>query len=300
MTKLKVGIALLGMEKLFDGSIRKWIESLRAADAAGIDQLGITDHVVMGENIQRYPYGKFPLPLDYPWYEPIAMLSAIAMRTERIRLSTGVLISPLRPAILLAKQLATLDVICEGRLDVGIGTGWQEEEYIASGIPFEGRYTRMMEQIRVCRKLWSEAPASVNETTVKFEKIYAYPRPTQGIDLPVWFGVAATPRNCERIAELGHGWVPIAANTGEIARGVLAIKDAFVKAGRDPAGLAVRAHFKPQFDANGAPDFEATIRQRDELAAAGVTLIEVPVMLFCSRADQLPAFYEKLAKLKEP
>jgi len=71
-------------------------------------------------------------------------------------------------------------------------------------------------------------------------------------------------------------------------------------AGRDPAGLAVRAHFKPQFDANGAPDFEATIRQRDELAAAGVTLIEVPVMLFCSRADQLPAFYEKLAKLKEP
>src|SRR5262245_6410502 len=135
------------MQKFFNGDIRKLIDSVELADAIGVDQVSLTDHVVMGENLDRYPYGTFASPLDFPWYEPLSMLSAIASRTQRIRLSTGVLISPLRPAVLLAKQLATLDVLSEGRVDIGIGTGWQEEEYIASGVPFDKRYTRMVEQV---------------------------------------------------------------------------------------------------------------------------------------------------------
>src|SRR5690348_11128402 len=105
MAKIRVGIGIFGMQKFFGGNVKQWIESIRVADQIGIDQVSITDHVVMGENIDKYPYGKFTSPLDYPWYEPMAMLSAIAARTERIRLSTGVLISPLRPAVLLAKQI---------------------------------------------------------------------------------------------------------------------------------------------------------------------------------------------------
>jgi len=298
MAELKVGFGIYGMQKFFDGNIKRWIESIRLAEQCGVDQVSITDHVVMGENIDRYPYGKFPSALDFPWYEPIAMLSAIAARTETIRLSTGVLISPLRPAVLLAKQIATLDVISEGRVDIGIGTGWQEEEYIASGIPFEGRYTRMVEQVRVCRELWSKAPVSVSESTVRFDNIHAYPRPVQGRDVPVWFGMAPTPRNCQRIAELGQGWIPIMRDPQAIADGVSAIKAAFVAAGRDPQTLQVRGALKPRFKADGSPDYDATLEGVQTLKDAGVTLVEMGPLAFCREAQDLPKFYEQLARAK--
>jgi probable F420-dependent oxidoreductase len=297
MSKLKVCVGIYGMQDFFGGDLRGVIDSIRIADQAGIDQVSMTDHVVMGERVDRYPYGDFPSPLTTPWYEPIATLSAIAGCTDNIRLSTGVLISPLRPAVLLAKQLATLDLISRGRLEIGIGTGWQEEEYIASGIPFEGRLTRMEEQIRVCRELWSEAPASVNETTVQFDKIHAFPRPVQGRDMPVWFGIAPTPRNCQRIAELGHGWIPISYDPKDIAEGVKNIKAAYVAAGRDPNTLEVRVQLAPQFDANGG-NFEKTLEGLDAMIDAGATMLEALPLLFCKGPQDLPKFYERLAKIK--
>jgi probable F420-dependent oxidoreductase len=298
MSKLKICLGIYGLQDFFGGDLKKLIESIRIADQVGIDQVSMTDHVVMGERTDRYPFGDFPSPLTYPWFEPIATLSAIAAVTDNIRLSTGVLISPLRPAVLLAKQLATLDLIARGRVDIGIGTGWQEEEYLASGIPFEGRYTRMMDQVRVCRTLWSEAPAAVNTTTVKFEKIHAFPRPPQGRDMPVWFGVAATQRNCERIAELGHGWIPISVDPAEVAKGVRMLKAAFTAAGRDPDTLEVRAQVRPHFDANGG-NFAETMKGLDAMVEAGATMIEVLPLMFCRGADDLPKFYETMAKLKD-
>ena len=83
------------------------------------------DHLAIGPNTDAYPYGKFPLPSSEPWLEPVTTLAAIAGATRRIRLATGVLIAPLRPALLLAKSLATLDVLCGGRVDLGVGLGWQ-------------------------------------------------------------------------------------------------------------------------------------------------------------------------------
>lgn len=298
MAKLKVALGIYGLQDFFGGNIKKLIESIRIADQLGIDQVSMTDHVVMGERTDRYPYGPFPSPLTYPWYEPISTLSAIAARTDKIRLSGGVLISPLRPAVLLAKQLATLDVISEGRLEMGIGTGWQEEEYIASGIPFAGRGERMADQVRVCRKLWSEAPATVNEGTVQFENIHAFPRPVQGRDMPIWFGIAASPRNCERMAELGNGWIPISVDPADVTAGVQAIKAAFVAAGRDPNTLAVRVQLRPVFDANGG-NFEETLKGLDAMKAAGATMVEVLPLLFCKGADELPKFYEKMARIQE-
>ena len=117
------------------------------------------------------------------------MLAVLAGVTQRIRLSTGVVIAPLRSAVLLAKQLATLDVMSRGRVSIGLGVGWQKEEYDASGVPWEGRYTRLIEQLRVCRLLWSEAPASFRGETVSFEKIHAYPRPLQPGGVPIWLGL---------------------------------------------------------------------------------------------------------------
>lgn len=297
MKDVKVCISFLKMPELFDGDLKKCIQAICLADELGVDQVTITDHVVMGENLEPYPYGKFTLPLDFPWYEPISVLSAIAAVTDRIRLSTGILISPLRPAVLLAKQLATLDFLSGGRVDIGVGTGWQKEEYEATGIAFDERYVRMDEQIRACRELWSRAPASFQGKTVKFENLHAFPRPVQGAELPIWFGVAPTPRNCRRIAELGIGWAPITSDPEEINIGVKAIKAAMVEVGRDPGTLEVRAHLPTKGGPNGL-DWDATVEGLQETIDAGVTMIQMMPVAWCSKSSELPSFFERLAKLK--
>jgi alkanesulfonate monooxygenase SsuD/methylene tetrahydromethanopterin reductase-like flavin-dependent oxidoreductase (luciferase family) len=111
--------------------------------------------------------------------------------------------------VLLAKQLATLDVMSRGRLSIGLGVGWQKEEYEAAGVPWEGRYTRFMEQLRVCRLLWSEAPATFHGRTVDFQKIHAFPRPVQHGGVPIWLGVSPSDLNIARMAEHADGWIPM-------------------------------------------------------------------------------------------
>ena len=103
MAKFQIALGMFGLHNMFDGDARGYIKAAELADAAGIDLVCFTDHVVMGENTDRYPYGPFPLPPIAPWFEPLTMLTAIAVRTRQVRLATGVLISPLRPAVLLAK-----------------------------------------------------------------------------------------------------------------------------------------------------------------------------------------------------
>jgi alkanesulfonate monooxygenase SsuD/methylene tetrahydromethanopterin reductase-like flavin-dependent oxidoreductase (luciferase family) len=154
------------------GDIQKILRWSQVADKAGMDAVVVVDHVVMGENLSAYPYGAFPGGPDGPWPEPIVLLSAIAAVTTRIRLMTGILISPLRPTALVAKQLATLDVLSNGRTDIGVGTGWQKEEYDAVGLPFEGRFTRLEEQIAACQVLWRDAPASFHGKYDNFDGIY--------------------------------------------------------------------------------------------------------------------------------
>jgi alkanesulfonate monooxygenase SsuD/methylene tetrahydromethanopterin reductase-like flavin-dependent oxidoreductase (luciferase family) len=99
----------------------------RMAEDAGADTVVVPDHLVMSDRTDRYRWGRFPLPVDAAWLEPLTVLAAIAGATRRVRLATGILIAPLRPAAVLAKTAATLDVLSRGRLDLGVGTGWQKE-----------------------------------------------------------------------------------------------------------------------------------------------------------------------------
>ena len=119
MSDFKICIGLYRVEGLLGGDLRSLLDVVREADQAGIHQVIFPDHVVMGEKLEAYPYGEYRLPLDEPWYEPMTMMTAAASVTQRLRVSTGILISPLRPPALLAKQVATLDVLSDGRLDLG-------------------------------------------------------------------------------------------------------------------------------------------------------------------------------------
>ena len=109
--------------------LHRIVEVARACEQAGADTLAVSDHVVMGPDVTLYPWGRFPTTPDQPWMEPLAVLSALAAATDRVGLHTSILVAPLRPAALLAKQVATVDVLSRGRLSLGVGTGWQEAEF---------------------------------------------------------------------------------------------------------------------------------------------------------------------------
>ena len=129
MTKIAIGV--YGLERWFGGDFAPVIDVVRAADEAGIDQVSITDHVVMGEHLENYPYGPFRDNLEAPWFEPITSLAAFAGVTKRIRLSMGILIAPLRAnAALLAKQALTVDHLAGGgRVVLWLAPGGRRDDY---------------------------------------------------------------------------------------------------------------------------------------------------------------------------
>jgi len=295
---IKIAISLFGIQNWFDGDFAPALDVVRLADRKGVDQVNVVDHVIMSEETDKYPYGRFPAPLSYPWYEPITVLAAVAGATERIRLSTGVVISPLRPAVLLAKQIATLDVISRGRVEIGLGTGWQRQEYEACGVPWERRFARMWEQVQVCKELWSKAPASFEGETVSFKQLYSTPFPVQE-RIPLWFGVAPSERNVERIAELGDGWLPMERDPARLKPHIAKLRAAFEAHSRDPRTLTVRTGLRPVHRQDRTVDLDATLAQMPAVIDAGVNVIDFGLTAFCKGPSEVEPFLERIVALKQ-
>jgi probable F420-dependent oxidoreductase len=293
-----VCVGIYGLNEWFGGDFAPVVELVRIADQAGIDQINVPDHVVMGEATDKYPYGKFVTPPSYPWCEPFLYLAAMAGATQRIRLSTGIAIAPLRPAVLLAKQAASLDVLSGGRFDLGVGVGWQREEYLACGVSFEARYSILDEQMRACRLLWSDAPASFSGEFINFERIYSRPFPVQK-RLPVLLGLAPLPKNVARIAEYGDGWLPLRETPEQIDAGIKALRAAFVAKGRNPQDLQVRAVPAFEFRADGQADLETTLAKIPRLIEAGATAVELYACMFCRGPDDFASFCKRLREFKQ-
>jgi len=210
MSSLKTGISLYRIGQLVGGDTVRALDIVRQADRGGIDIASVSDHVVLATDARdTYPLGpeNFRGSLDDLWYEPLTFLSVIAGTTEQIRLSTNILIAPLRPGVLLAKTLATLDALSGGRVETVFGAGWLRQEFEACGMPFDGRFTHIEEQIEVCRLLWSQAPASYSGKFITFKDIWSFPRPAQSM-VPIWLGIRPTERNCVRMGRLADGWLP--------------------------------------------------------------------------------------------
>ena len=277
------------------------VDTARIADAAGIHQLVLPDHLAIGPRLDRYPYGeKFPYGPDEPWLEPLITLAAIAGATSTVRLGTGILIAPLRPALVIAKSVATLDVLSRGRVDLGIGTGWQREEFTDPGLPFIGRTARMDDAARACRALWEQAPpVSFDSETVSFAELWCEPRPVQR-RIPIWYGGAPTDAMVARIAELGDGWLPLGISLDETAAGVERIRAAFAARGRDPESLGVRIGVAVKADDDGRVDLDGTLAPVADLAALGATSVSVALGRFLeTRADIEPFLREVGAAFKE-
>lgn len=291
-------LGVYGLHNWFKGSFAPVVDLMAIADRKGIDAVNVTDHVVMGEATDKYPYGTFPNGPEDPWFEPMTFLAAVASVTRQIRLTTGVVIAPLRSAVLLAKQVATLDHLSGGRVTLGVGVGWQKEEYDASGLSFENRYRLMDDQLRACRVLWSEAPATFHSESVNFDRVYSLPYPVQK-RLPVFFGVAPLTKNCARIAELGDGWLPMLHEPEAVMEGATAIRKAFAAIGRDPSELQIRVNLIPVMDSDGKPDLEASVARIPALVSAGATMIDVLPLLYCRGPEDFEPLVDRLVMLKQ-
>ena len=274
MTQPTLSLGLPNFGEWFDRDWSQLLALARAADDAGVDRLVVTDHVLMGRNIDAYVWGRFPTPPDGPWLEPLTCLSAVAGTTSNVRLATGIIIAPLRPAPVFAKTVATLDVLSGGRVDLGVGVGWQKEEYDATGLDFTARGQLLDDTIGACRALWSQSPASYTSSTVTFDDVFCSPQPIQE-RLPVWFSGTFTARTRRRILELGDGWIPImGASVDDIRHGAEELRAA----------------------ADRPIEVQAPLRSMDgvgELIEAGVTNVYLNAMSVAAKPaeviDRLPS-----------
>jgi probable F420-dependent oxidoreductase len=272
------------------------VEVARLADAAGLYSIHFGEHLGMGGDSSAYPYGPFAHSLETPWLEPMTTLGAMAAVTQRIRLSTGVLLAPLRPALLLAKTVATLDVLSGGRVELGVGTGWQRSEYDAAGVAWSGRRARLYDTIAACRSLWGEQPASYSSPTVSFSGVTAYPRPSQD-RVPILFGVAVTPVTAATIAEIGDGWCPVGVDLDGVRSGVGQLREAFARVGRDPAEIRVRFRLPDAVYDGSNFDFTPTFAPLDALRDAGATIFGLSIPPHLSTMDEMRHFLDTLARM---
>lgn len=247
-------------------------EIARAADEAGVGRLVVVDHVTMGNDTSGYQWGRFPTGPDAPWLEPLTVLASIAAVTERVRLATGVLLAGLRGPTVLAKTAATLDVMSQGRLELGVATGWQVAEYEAAGLEWTRRGRLLDDVLDTCRTLWAGDDPDV----------HCEPRPVQAGGVPWWIAGPLHRRNLHRLVRHGAGWIPImGAGIDDVRTGVAAIRQEFEGSDRQWTGLSVQGSLPVVRNASGAPDLDATIDQSSDWIEAGATAIHLPMKAFC-------------------
>ncbi|MDA8655812.1 TIGR03619 family F420-dependent LLM class oxidoreductase, partial [Gammaproteobacteria bacterium] len=262
------------------------------------DSVSVTDHVVMGKNLHKYPFGKFPLPSEAPWYEPLSVLTMIASHTTKIKLATAILIAPLRNPALLAKTAASLDAISKGRLELGVGLGWQKEEFDTAGVNFEDRAEIFWETLDICKLLWQDSPTSFKGKHFHFDDIWCHPKPVQGQDLPLLFGLKMTHDNAQRIAKVGHGWIPIKTSRDFISQGRDILAEAFVKEGRQDQPR-IRGQLPTCVDDNGIPNIDLTLNQLEKSMAAGLDEVEVFPINFIQASDDIYRILKLISEVKK-
>ncbi|MFB9831955.1 TIGR03619 family F420-dependent LLM class oxidoreductase [Actinoallomurus acaciae] len=259
----------------------------RLLDRAGFDRLVVSDHVVLGERLEEYSRpeiggqagGRQPTGPDGHWLEPLTTLSVLAGMTSRIRLGTNILLAALRRPVVLAKSTATLDVLSSGRLDLGVGVGWQREEYEAAGLRFEERGRLLDHTLEVCRTLWQEERAGFSSPELGFEAIHMMPKPTRPGGVPIWVGGSVNSRVADRLARFGTGWIPWGVEAADLPAAVGRMREALADRGRDPSGLQVVGRLAGRTRPDGELDVERTMEAVPGLVAAGATDLRLTVRI---------------------
>jgi len=184
----------------------------REAEARNIASLWVSDHVVFPRTKSgEYPGGRFPHAPDTAYLEPVAVLAAAAMVTERARLGSSVFILGHRHPVVMAKLLTTIDALSNGRLIVGVGVGWWEEELTILGVPYKQRGRHADEILKIFKTLWTSDHPTFEGEFFRFDDVGFQPKPVQKPYPPIWVGGESGPA-LRRTAQLGDAWYPIGTN----------------------------------------------------------------------------------------
>jgi probable F420-dependent oxidoreductase len=261
------------------GGWSKMLDFARAADAAGVDRLVVSDHVVFGEQLEEYAKpetggiagGKQPTGPDGHWLEPLTTLSVVAGMTSRIRLRTQIIIAALRRPVVLAKSAATLDVLSGGRLDLGVGVGWQRAEYEAAGLPFDGRGRLLDHTLDVCQTLWRDMRAKYDSADLKFDAIHQMPKPLQPGGVPIWTSGTVRSTTARRIARYGARWIPWGPDAANLAESIPRMKESVLREGGSVEGFQVVGALPVVRTSAGAIDVPRTMERLPQQIASGVT-----------------------------
>ncbi len=179
------------------------------SERLGFSTLYAVEHVIFTDDYERkYPYsqaGELPGPTHMTLYDPFIALTYAAACTTRVRLGTGISLVPMHNPVILAKEIASLDQLAEGRFMLGVGIGWMAEEFQAAGVPFEDRGKRCNEYVEAMQQLWGNERASYSGEFVRFQNIRCNPKPVKGGRLPVTVG-GETTAAMKRVARYGTGW----------------------------------------------------------------------------------------------
>ena len=253
----------------------------RAAEAAGFESVWTGEHVVLPDP-QRPPS---PVPPDHPMLDPAVALAHLAGRTSRLRLGTGIVILPQRNPVVLAKELASLDVVSGGRLLVGVGAGYLRPEFEAVGARFDDRGARTDEYLDAMRALWTQASPRFEGRTVRFSGIDAQPRPVQKPHPPIVVG-GLSPAAHRRAVARGNGWYGFLRDHDAVRADLAGLAEAAREVAR-PAGLG-----RLEISVTPPPrtDLDAARRYRD----LGVDRL---VLLAPRREDEILRFVAEAEKL---
>jgi probable F420-dependent oxidoreductase len=225
---VKIGISL--------GVVRPalWAELTREADRLGYESVWMPEHLVIPVGMTGSPHAGAehpPIPPDVPVFDVFAYLSFLAGQTEQIHFGTQVYNIGLRHPFIVARAVATLDVVSNGRLEFGIGASWLEAEWEAVGLDFASRGRRVDESIEICRRLWSEDVVEHHGEFFDFGPVMFEPKPTHAPWPPLHIG-GDGPAALRRAAQVGDGWIPMNHTLEEIPASATRIARLREEAGR--------------------------------------------------------------------
>ena len=272
------------------GLVPRWASVARLPGlCAQFEQLG-ADEVVCGEHIlygadMHHPGGSGKIrhsrtEQQSDGLDPFVLFSAVAALTTRLRLCSAAVLGAARPAPVLARQAAALDVISGGRFVLGVGAGWYAGEFEAMGIPPADRGARLEETIAACRELWAPGPSSFDGKWNSFVDMICEPAPVTPGGPPVWWGMKGTTQAAgRRVATMGEGWIAAeSASVIDVARSVDNIQTACADVGRDPSSVGIRATLEllPKPTETDAV-IDHALRSAERLAAVGVSHFTIPL-----------------------
>ncbi len=230
---MRLGVTIFATDQTIDA-----VELCRAAEERRIDSFWLPEHTHIPVSRRTpAPTGEAELPAEYRrTLDPLVVLAACAAVTDRIRLGTGIMLVAQREPIVTAKALATLDLVSGGRVDLGVGFGWNEDEMEDHGIAMGDRWSVAAEHLAAMRALWTDDVASFAGDHVRFAPSWSYPKPVQG-SIPVLIGGGAGRRVLNAVVAGADGWIPVGGRG--LAEAIPQLRRMLEDAGRDPAGVRI-------------------------------------------------------------